>query len=94
MYRDGEPRELSRFYVVLRALGTAIVAGLGRPFAHAGLLLKVGASVGIARAEADTTPGLFARADAALYAAKESGRNTAVLDHDGAERPRAPRKPA
>lgn len=80
--------------IALRALGTAIVAGLGRPFAHAGLLLKVGASVGIARAEADTTPGLFARADAALYAAKEAGRNTAVLDHDGAERPRAPRKPA
>ena len=66
----------------LRALGAAIVAGLGRPFSHACLVLRVGASVGIARAEAGPTRDLFARADAALYAAKDSGRNTALLDEE------------
>lgn len=73
----------------LRVLGNAIVAALGRPFACGALALKVGASVGIARADGGAPPDLFARADAALYAAKESGRNTAILDHEMVGPPRA-----
>ncbi|MGC5778084.1 diguanylate cyclase domain-containing protein [Methylobacterium sp. NFXW15] len=64
----------------LRTLGTAIVAGLACPFPHGGLLLKVGASVGIARAGKGPHHDLFARADAALYAVKKTGRNAARID--------------
>lgn len=75
----------------LRTLGAAIVAGLGRPFGHGSLVLKVGASVGIARMEGGAAQDLFVRADAALYAAKGSGRNTAFLDHELAATLRAAR---
>lgn len=67
---------------LLRALGAAIVAGLRRPFAYAGIALRIGASVGIALAKDRPARDLFTRADAALYAAKESGRNAALMDGD------------
>lgn len=65
---------------MLVALGRCIVAALGRPIDHHGQVLRVGASVGIARGGACTPADLFARADAALYAAKAAGRNTVRLD--------------
>ena len=65
---------------MLVALGRCIVAALGRPIDHHGRVLRVGASVGIARGGACTPADLFARADAALYAAKAAGRNAVRLD--------------
>lgn len=70
---------------ILSALGGAIVAGLGRPFGYGEVTLRIGASVGIALADTFAARDLFARADAALYAAKESGRNAAVIDGNGGE---------
>ena len=60
----------------LDTLAARIVAGLHRFVEHGGRSLHLGASVGIARAEGCTAAELFARADAALYAAKAAGRNT------------------
>jgi diguanylate cyclase (GGDEF)-like protein len=60
----------------LDALGARIVAALRRPVEQGGRSLHLGASVGIARAEGCNAGEIFARADAALYAAKAAGRNT------------------
>lgn len=60
----------------LHELARRIVAGLSQPVLHQGLVVPMGASVGIAR-NTLTTPGeLFKQADAALYAAKAAGRGT------------------
>ena len=65
----------------VEALGWRIGAALGHPIVHGECRLRVGASVGIAyrgaKLDGTCTPAqLFARADAALYAAKAAGRNT------------------
>jgi diguanylate cyclase (GGDEF)-like protein len=59
----------------IEALAAGIVAALRVPAERDGHLVMLGASVGIARAGSCTPPELFARADAALYAAKAAGRN-------------------
>lgn len=59
------------------ALAAAIVAALRQPYECDGRVLGMGASVGVARADGCSAEDLFARADAALYAAKAAGRNTA-----------------
>ncbi|MGQ3031294.1 MAG: diguanylate cyclase domain-containing protein [Ferrovibrionaceae bacterium] len=59
------------------ALAAAIIAGLSRPLDIDGRRLTMGASVGIAQADGCSASDLFVRADAALYAAKAAGRNTA-----------------
>ncbi|MGX9984643.1 diguanylate cyclase domain-containing protein [Methylobacterium fujisawaense] len=68
----------------VETLGRRISAALGCPIEHGGRRLRIGASVGIAYGEAgsgiDTPAELFARADAALYAAKAAGRNTVRID--------------
>jgi diguanylate cyclase (GGDEF)-like protein len=66
----------------LAVLARDVVDALGRPVDHGGTLLRLGASVGVARFEAGipgqsfTPAQLFMNADAALYAAKAAGRNT------------------
>jgi diguanylate cyclase (GGDEF)-like protein len=57
-------------------IARAIVAGLDRCIDRQGHALNIGASVGIAFVDAATSAELFARADAALYAAKAAGRRT------------------
>ncbi|CAA2161217.1 putative diguanylate cyclase YegE [Methylobacterium brachiatum] len=77
-------RPLDRW--VVAALGRRIGAALGHPIEHGGRQLRVGASVGIAYRDANSYDGapaeLFARADAALYAAKAAGRNTVWIDSE------------
>ena len=63
----------------LMELGRRIVTALGRPIAQGGRTLQVGASVGIAPGSG-TPAELFDRADAALYAAKNAGRNAVRID--------------
>ncbi|MEX0703962.1 MAG: sensor domain-containing diguanylate cyclase [Planctomycetales bacterium] len=57
------------------------------PFEFDGRTLRVTASFGVAEfgAEANTPSELVRRADAALYRAKENGRNRVVLDQEPAE---------
>lgn len=57
-------------------LAARIVAEMSAPALAGGMLLRVGASVGVAHAEGCTPPDLFKQADIALYAAKAAGRNT------------------
>ncbi|GJE25216.1 hypothetical protein LKMONMHP_0049 [Methylobacterium organophilum] len=67
---DGAPED------GLEALAARIVATLGQPIRHGGLSFHVGASVGVALAAREDPDSLFGQADAALYAAKNAGRNT------------------
>ncbi len=62
----------------LHDIACAIIACLNRPFMIAENSVKVGASIGIARAPFDTTEPaeLVILADFAMYAAKESGKGT------------------
>ncbi|WP_246232988.1 diguanylate cyclase domain-containing protein [Aurantimonas aggregata] len=57
-------------------LAETIVSALGRPIGCGGIQSTIGASIGIARVGDCSAADLFVRADMALYAAKESGRNT------------------
>lgn len=78
------------FLVVLQDLRTAahaeavaakLVEAARRPFDVNGQVVQIGASVGVAFGVAvgDSATNLMARADAALYAAKRSGRGTQKL---------------
>ena len=58
------------------ALAARIVGAIGRPMQVGGVTIRVGASVGIAALAGGGPADAFARADAALYAAKRAGRNT------------------
>ncbi|WP_246688228.1 sensor domain-containing diguanylate cyclase [Methylobacterium sp. WL120] len=58
------------------ALAARIVGAVGRPMQVGGVTIRVGASVGIAALVGGGPADAFARADAALYAAKRAGRNT------------------
>ncbi len=70
---DTEARMLAAIAEKLRAAVSATPIELGA----AGVALPLAISVGVAacRAESDTAESLIARADAALYRAKEGGRN-------------------
>lgn len=68
---DGDPSDTA-----LDAEAAGIIAALARRFDADGRSITFGASVGIARADGCDADDLFARADAALYAAKAKGRNT------------------
>lgn len=57
-------------------LAARIVAAMSEPMVRDGMAFGVSASVGIAAAWACTPRELFAQADAALYEAKDAGRNT------------------
>ena len=61
------------------ALATALVARVGMPFRIETELLAIGASVGVAVAPEDATDAakLLARADLALYSAKQAGKGRA-----------------
>ncbi len=53
-----------------------IIAALSQPIERAGRRYQIGASIGIAALDGCDGPEAFRRADAALYAAKGSGRGT------------------
>lgn len=57
-------------------LARGIIEAMGKPVAACGQSLNLGASVGIAFAQAGAPCDLFMQADTALYAAKAAGRNT------------------
>jgi diguanylate cyclase (GGDEF)-like protein len=65
-----------------------IVAALGEPFAINGGTVRIGASVGVAIAPADTVLPelLLAHADTAMYRAKAEGRNTFRCFEPGMDR--------
>ena len=57
-------------------IAQAIVREMAEPIVHHGRSFRLGASVGIALVEDSAPSQLFMEADAALYAAKDAGRNT------------------
>ena len=59
-----------------RQLAARIIAALSQPIDRAGQRYNISASVGIAAIDGCQAPEIFRRADAALYAAKGSGRKT------------------
>ena len=59
-----------------RQLAARIVAALSQPIDRAGQRYNISASIGIAAIDGCPAPEIFGRADAALYAAKGSGRKT------------------
>jgi diguanylate cyclase (GGDEF)-like protein len=63
-------------------IGRALIDALSEPIDMAGTMLDLGASVGIARApaHASTHEELMKRADVAMYAAKQAGREVVVFD--------------
>ncbi len=71
---EGDPSDAA-----LDTQAAAIIAALARRFDADGRSITFGASVGIARADGCDADDLFARADAALYAAKAKGRNTFMM---------------
>jgi diguanylate cyclase (GGDEF)-like protein len=70
-FRDGQDERIVR----------RILAALSDPFTIEEHIVTISGSAGIAIAKAgDRTDHLYARADAALYAAKRAGRNRYVVD--------------
>lgn len=65
---------------VAEALAERIVTAIGDPMGIGGGMVRIGASVGIAEIASGSPTDTFARADAALYAAKGAGRNTFRTD--------------
>lgn len=65
----------------LRGLAERLVLQIDQPCEFRGRLLRVGVSIGIARAPAAglAVSDLMARADMALYAAKAAGRGRSAL---------------
>ena len=57
-------------------IARAIIREMAKPIVHHGRSFKLGASVGIAQVGDSAPSQLFMEADAALYAAKDAGRNT------------------
>ena len=71
--------------VIADAIAERIRAAIARqPFqVHGNLTLNITASLGVACWSAgDSAKALYARADAALYEAKASGRNCAISSRD------------
>jgi two-component system cell cycle response regulator len=90
------------FLVLLPATGREGVGSAGErvrrgvatdPFQLTTSELPVTVSVGAAAGVDDGWEGLVRRADAAMYAAKEAGRNRVVVDRDGARQPDAAASP-
>jgi two-component system cell cycle response regulator len=84
------------FLVLLPATGRDYVGSVGErvrrvvaddPFQLEAGELRVTVSVGAAAGVEDGWEGLVRRADAALYAAKEAGRNQVVVDRGGSRQP-------
>ena len=75
-----------------QAIGGRLLSAMDRPFAVAGTLARVGATVGYALAPGDgrDMSNLLRSADAAMYQGKKAGRNR-VLRSGAADRPAAPR---
>ena len=63
------------------AVGRKLLESLAQPLVHHGQALALSASIGVAvfRGTDDTAEQLMARADAAMYAAKEAGRGSVRL---------------
>lgn len=86
---------------ISRQLATRIVSGLQIPFVFDELIIRIGASVGLALNACDLDEpiaSLLSRADQAMYAAKQEGKGHLVLaptatiteNGEGAGRPSAP----
>lgn len=60
----------------IEAMARGIVWTMGQPLHCLGHALDLGASVGVAHHHSGSADDLFRQADAALYAAKDAGRNT------------------
>lgn len=68
----------------LRAVADRLVGRISRPIPYNGAECRVAASLGLVIGDGgDSAEGLLARADAALYAAKNAGRGCAVLAGGG-----------
>jgi diguanylate cyclase (GGDEF)-like protein len=61
---------------VVEAMAQGIVWTMSQPAHCLGQALSLGASVGVAHRQHESADDLFRHADAALYAAKDAGRNT------------------
>lgn len=70
----------------LETLVTEIIEAINQPVAVGRYRVSVGASIGIAQGQGGVTQAseLIRRADIAMYRAKETGRNRAFFDGDGA----------
>ena len=75
-----------------QAIGGRLLSAMDRPFAVAGALARVGATVGYAVAPGDAhdVSNLLRCADAAMYEGKKTGRHR-VLRGGATARPIAPR---
>ncbi len=78
--------EVPQLESALESRVRSALAALTAPMRHGGQVFAVGASIGVARAlEALAPQQVFARADQAMYAAKNSGRNCVRIHSDQPE---------